>query len=55
MEQNIDFAMSVAEECYIMDKGTIVAHQNKAELNNLDIVKKYLASMICLNLTLFFI
>ena len=43
VEQNIHFAMSVAEECYIMDKGTIVAHQNKAELNNLDIVKKYLA------------
>lgn len=43
VEQNIDFAMSVAEECYIMDKGTIVAHQNKTELNNLDNIKKYLA------------
>jgi urea transport system ATP-binding protein len=43
VEQNIDFAMSVAEECYIMDKGTIVTHQNKTELNNLENIKKYLA------------
>ncbi|NMB12668.1 MAG: ABC transporter ATP-binding protein, partial [Firmicutes bacterium] len=32
VEQNLDFAMSLAERCYVMDRGTIVAELDKSEM-----------------------
>jgi urea ABC transporter ATP-binding protein UrtE len=43
VEQNIDFATSIAEHCYLMDKGTIAAHLDKEELLKPENIKKYLA------------
>jgi len=43
VEQNIDFAMGIANDCFIMDKGTIVAQLSKNDLMKEDIMKKYLA------------
>lgn len=43
VEQNIDFAMGVASDCFIMDKGTIVVQLVKNDLLKEEVMKKYLA------------
>ena len=43
VEQNLDFAMSLAERCYIMDRGTIVTELDKSEMGDSERVRHYLA------------
>jgi urea ABC transporter ATP-binding protein UrtE len=43
VEQNLDFAMSLAERCYIMDRGTIVAELDKSEMTDSERIRHYLA------------
>lgn len=43
VEQNLKFTMQTAEYCYIMEKGTIVDGLKPAELEESDVVQKYLA------------
>ena len=43
VEQNIDFAMGVASDCFIMDKVTIVVQLVKNDLLKEEVMKKYLA------------
>ena len=43
VEQNLDFAMSLAERCYVMDRGTIVADLDKSEMGDSERVRHYLA------------
>jgi len=43
VEQNIDMIMSMAQRCYVMDKGAIVDQVAPADLANEKIMRKYLA------------
>ena len=43
VEQNIDMIMSMAQRCYVMDKGRIVAQVAPAELADPAVVRRYLA------------
>jgi len=43
VEQNLDFAMSLANRCYIMDRGTIVAELDKSEMTDSERIRRYLA------------
>ncbi len=43
VEQNLDFAMSLADRCYVMDRGTIVAELDKSEMTDSERVRRYLA------------
>lgn len=43
VEQNIEYALSIADSCHIMTKGRIVAQVARSELLNVETVKKYLA------------
>jgi urea transport system ATP-binding protein len=42
VEQFLDFALGIADYCYVMEKGTIVSKGPASELNQ-DVVKEYLA------------
>lgn len=43
VEQNIDMIMSMAQRCYVMDKGAIVDHVAAGDLSDDKVVRKYLA------------
>jgi urea transport system ATP-binding protein len=43
VEQNIDMIMSMAQRCYVMDKGAIVDHVAAADLSDDKAMRKYLA------------
>ena len=43
VEQNIDMIRAMAQRCYVMDKGRIVAELTPAMLDDHDIVRRYLA------------
>jgi branched-chain amino acid transport system ATP-binding protein len=43
VEQNIDMIRAMAQRCYVMDKGRIVAELSPAMLDDHDIVRRYLA------------
>jgi urea transport system ATP-binding protein len=43
VEQNIDMIRAMAQRCYVMDKGRIVAELQPAELENRETVRRYLA------------
>jgi len=43
VEQNIDMIMSMAQRCYVMDKGAIVDQVAPGDLANEKIMRKYLA------------
>lgn len=40
-EQNVNFALSVSTECYIMEKGTIVYHGVTSEMSK-EVIARYL-------------
>jgi len=43
VEQNIDMIMSMAQRCYVMDKGAIVDHVAAADLGDDKAIRRYLA------------
>jgi branched-chain amino acid transport system ATP-binding protein len=43
VEQNLDLIRAIAQRCYVMDKGRIVAELNLHELDNRETIRKYLA------------
>ncbi|WP_395660445.1 urea ABC transporter ATP-binding subunit UrtE [Aestuariivirga sp.] len=43
VEQNLDLIRAIAQRCYVMDKGRIVAELNLHELDNRQTIRKYLA------------
>jgi urea ABC transporter ATP-binding protein UrtE len=43
VEQNIDTIRAMAQRCYVMDKGRIVAELAPADLDNRETVRRYLA------------
>ena len=43
VEQNIDLVQTVAQRAYVLDKGTVVAQLDRAELESTDRVAEYLA------------
>lgn len=43
VEQNLDMIKALAQRCYVMDKGRIVAHLTPQELDDRDTIRKYLA------------
>lgn len=43
VEQNLDMIKALAQRCYVIDKGRIVAHVTPAELEDRDTIRKYLA------------
>jgi urea transport system ATP-binding protein len=43
VEQNIDMIMSLAQRCYVMEKGTIVDEVAPADLSDDQVMRKYLA------------
>jgi branched-chain amino acid transport system ATP-binding protein len=43
VEQNLDLIRAIAQRCYVMDKGRIVAELNPHELEDRDNIRKYLA------------
>ena len=43
VEQNIDMIRAMAQRCYVMDKGRIVAELTPAMLDDQDVVRRYLA------------
>ena len=43
VEQNLDLIRAIAQRCYVMDKGRIVAELNPHELDDRDNIRKYLA------------
>jgi urea ABC transporter ATP-binding protein UrtE len=43
VEQNIDMIRAMAQRCYVMDKGRIVAELTPAMLDDHDVVRRYLA------------
>lgn len=43
VEQNLDMIKALAQRCYVMDKGRIVAHVTPEELEDRDTIRKHLA------------
>lgn len=43
VEQNLDMIKALAQRCYVMDKGRIVAHLTPQELDDRNTIRKYLA------------
>ena len=43
VEQNLDMIRAIAQRCYVMDKGRIVAELEPHELDDRDTIRKYLA------------
>jgi branched-chain amino acid transport system ATP-binding protein len=43
VEQNVDMIRAMAQRCYVMDKGRIVAELTPAMLDDHDVVRRYLA------------
>jgi urea ABC transporter ATP-binding protein UrtE len=43
VEQNIDMIRAMAQRCYVMDKGRIVAELTSSMLDDSDVVRRYLA------------
>ena len=43
VEQNIDMIRAMAQRCYVMDKGRIVAELTAGMLDDRDVVRRYLA------------
>jgi branched-chain amino acid transport system ATP-binding protein len=43
VEQNLDMIKALAQRCYVMDKGRIVAHVTPQELDDRDTIRKHLA------------
>jgi branched-chain amino acid transport system ATP-binding protein len=43
VEQNLDMIKALAQRCYVIDKGRIVAHVTPNELEDRDTIRKYLA------------
>lgn len=43
VEQNLDLIRAIAQRCYVMDKGRIVAELDPHELDNRESIRKYLA------------
>ncbi len=43
VEQNLDMIKALAQRCYVMDKGRIVAHVTPQELEDRDTIRKHLA------------
>jgi len=43
VEQNLDMIRAMAQRCYVMDKGRIVASLTPADLDDRDIVRRHLA------------
>lgn len=43
VEQNLDMIRAIAQRCYVMDKGRIVAEIEPHELDDRDAIRKYLA------------
>jgi branched-chain amino acid transport system ATP-binding protein len=43
VEQNLDMIRAIAQRCYVMDKGRIVAKLKPHELDDRDTIRKHLA------------
>ena len=43
VEQNLDMIKALAQRCYVMDKGRIVAHLTPQQLDDRDTIRRYLA------------
>ncbi len=43
VEQNLDMIRAMAQRCYVMDKGKIVAALTPADLDNREVVRRHLA------------
>lgn len=43
VEQNLDFTVSTSDHCYIMEKGTVVDHLLPENLEDSEVVQKYIA------------
>jgi urea transport system ATP-binding protein len=43
VEQNLDLIRTIAQRCYVMDKGRVVAELDPHELEDRSIIRKYLA------------
>jgi ABC-type branched-subunit amino acid transport system ATPase component len=43
VEQNIDMIMSLAQRCYVIDKGKIVDQLSTSELSDTATLRRYLA------------
>jgi branched-chain amino acid transport system ATP-binding protein len=43
VEQNLDMIRAIAQRCYVMDKGRIVATLMPTDLDNREIVRRHLA------------
>ena len=43
VEQNLDMIRAMAQRCYVMDKGRIVAELTPAMLDDSEVVRRYLA------------
>jgi branched-chain amino acid transport system ATP-binding protein len=43
VEQNLDMIRAMAQRCYVMDKGRIVAALTPADLDDRDVVRRHLA------------
>lgn len=43
VEQNLDFTINTSNHCYVMEKGTVVDDVPSEELENSEIVQKYIA------------
>ena len=43
VEQNIDMIRAMAQRCYVMDKGRVVAELTPAMLDDSEVVRRYLA------------
>ena len=43
VEQNIDMIRAMAQRCYVMDKGRIVAELDRAQLQDRDTIRRYLS------------
>lgn len=42
-EQSVKFALSVSEDCYILEKGSVVHHSPTSDLTD-DVIEKYLGA-----------
>ena len=43
VEQNLDMIISLAQRCYVMDKGRILSELGVDQLHDRDTVRRYLA------------
>jgi branched-chain amino acid transport system ATP-binding protein len=43
VEQNLDMIRAIAQRCYVMDKGRIIAELQPHDLDDRDTIRRYLA------------